>query len=122
MSTFQILGIAVIGLAAGILSGLLGLGGAIIIIPALVMFLGYSQQLAQGTTLIMMVLPVGALAAWQYYQQDNVNLKAAGILCIGMVIGGYLGGYIANHVSSDMLRKIFGVLLLLVSMKMIFTK
>src|SRR5665647_1301078 len=69
--------IAIIGLAAGLLGGLLGLGGAIIMIPSLVMFLGYSQQMAQGTALMMMVLPVGALAAYQYYQNGYVEMKAA---------------------------------------------
>jgi len=74
MTPAQIIIVGLIGLAAGVLSGLLGLGGAIVIIPALVMLLGFSQQMAQGTTLIMMVLPVGALAAWQYYQQGFVDI------------------------------------------------
>ena len=72
--------IALIGIVSGILGGLLGLGGAIVIIPALVIFLGYSQQLAQGTALIMMVLPVGALAAYQYYQKGFIDIQAALIL------------------------------------------
>lgn len=74
--------IALIGAVAGLLGGMLGLGGAIIIIPALVMLLGYSQQMAQGTALIMMVLPVGALAAFQYYQKGFVDLKAALIMAV----------------------------------------
>ena len=72
--------IALIGVVAGLLGGMLGLGGAIIIIPAMVMLLGYSQQMAQGTALMMMVLPVGALAAFQYYQKGFVDVKAALIM------------------------------------------
>ena len=74
--------VALIGIAAGVLSGLLGLGGAIIIIPALVFFLGYSQQTAQGTALIMMVLPVGVLAAYQYYKEGYVEIKTALIMAV----------------------------------------
>ena len=74
--------IALIGSIAGLLGGVLGLGGAIIIIPALVMLLGYSQQMAQGTALMMMVLPVGALAAFQYYQKGFVDVKAALIMAV----------------------------------------
>ena len=80
--------IALIGAVAGLLDGMLGLGGAIIIIPALVMLLGYSQQMAQGTALIMMVLPVGALAAFQHYQKGFIDVKAALILAAFFFVGG----------------------------------
>jgi uncharacterized membrane protein YfcA len=111
-----------LGLVGGTLAGVLGIGGAIVIVPALVYLFGFEQKMAQGTTLAMLIPPIGLLAALQYYQEGNVNLKVAGILCIGMFIGGYFGGYIANHVSADTLRKIFGIALLLISMKMIFGK
>ena len=90
--------IALIGAAAGILGGMFGLGGAIIIIPALVMILGYSQQMAQGTALIMMVLPVGALAAFQYYQKGLVDVKTALILAAFFFIGGYFGAKFAMQI------------------------
>ena len=83
--------VTLIGTVAGLLSGLLGLGGAIIIIPSLVILLGYSQQMAQGTALMMMVLPVGALAAFQYYQKGLVDIKAAIIMAVFFFIGGYFG-------------------------------
>jgi uncharacterized protein len=89
--------LALIGVAAGLLSGMLGLGGAIIIIPAMVMLLGYSQQGAQGTTLLMMVLPVGALAAWQYYQKGFVDVKAALIMAAFFFVGGYFGARWASR-------------------------
>jgi uncharacterized membrane protein YfcA len=112
--------ISAIGIIAGIMGGLLGLGGAIIIIPALVFFLGYTQQLAQGTALIMMVLPVGALAAFQYYQKGFVDLKAALILGIFFFIGGYVGARFATQVPEVLMKKIFALILVGIAVKMWF--
>lgn len=112
--------IALIGATAGILGGMLGLGGAIIIIPALVMLLGYSQQMAQGTALIMMVLPVGALAAFQYYQKGFVDVKAAVILAVFFFIGGYFGAKLTTHISQDILKKSFALMLVAIAIKMWF--
>ena len=103
--------IAAIGIVSGILGGLLGLGGAIVIIPALAIFLGYSQQMAQGTALIMMVLPVGALAAYQYYQKGFVDVKAALILGLFFFIGGYFGGKFATQIPELAMKRIFAVIL-----------
>jgi hypothetical protein len=110
----------VIGVVAGLLGGILGLGGAIVIIPALVMFLGFSQQMAQGTTLLMLVMPVGALAAWQYYKVGNADLKTALILGIAFFASGYFGAKLANHMPQDLLKKIFAVLLILIAIKILF--
>jgi len=110
--------IGLIGTVAGLLGGVLGLGGAIIIIPALVMLLGYSQQMAQGTALIMMVLPVGILAAFQYYQKGFVDVKAALILAVFFMIGGYFGAKFATAISPDILKKAFSVLLVVIAIKM----
>lgn len=112
--------LALIGTTAGVLSGLLGIGGAIIIIPALVMFLGYSQQMAQGTTLMMMVLPIGALAAFQYYQKGFVDIKTALIMAVFFVAGGFLGAKLATQISQDLLKKIFALLLVVIAIKMWF--
>jgi hypothetical protein len=117
MSPTQIVIIGVIGLVGGVLSGLLGLGGAIIIIPALVMLLGYTQQMAQGTTLVMMVLPVGALAAWQYYQQGFVDVKTALILAATFFIGGYFGAKFAVHIPQVVMKKGFAAVLVLIAVK-----
>jgi uncharacterized membrane protein YfcA len=114
--------IALIGAAAGLLGGMLGLGGAIIIIPALVMLLGYSQQMAQGTALIMMVLPVGALAAFQYYQKGFVDVKAALIMAVFFFVGGYFGAKFSTQIPQDMLQKIFAVMLVGIAIKMWFQK
>jgi uncharacterized protein len=114
--------IALIGMAAGVLGGMLGLGGAIIIIPALIMFLEFSQQLAQGTALIMMVLPVGALAAFQYYQKGFVDVKAALILAGFFFIGGYFGAKLATQIPQEILKKVFAVMLVGIAVKMWFQK
>lgn len=112
--------VALIGIAAGLLGGILGLGGAIIIIPALVMILGFSQQMAQGTTLLMMVLPVGALAAWQYYKAGNADVKTALILSVAFFVSGFFGAKFANHIPQELLKKAFAVLLILIAVKMLF--
>ena len=112
--------VALIGIAAGILSGLLGLGGAIIIIPALVLFLGYSQQTAQGTALIMMVLPVGVLAAYQYYKAGYVEIKTALIMAVFFFIGGYFGARFATEIPQSLLKKLFAIMLIILAIKMLF--
>lgn len=122
MDSQNVLLIALIGITAGLLGGLFGLGGAIIIIPSLVMILGYSQQMAQGTALIMMVLPVGALAAFQYYQKGFVDVKAAMILAVFFFIGGYFGAKLATAISQDILKKAFAIMLVFIAIKMWFQK
>lgn len=112
----------IIGVLAGVLSGLIGIGGGIIVIPALVFFLGFSQQTAQGTTLAMMVPPIGLLAAWAYYKEGFVDIRAAAIICAGFIIGSFFGAKFATGLSQDMLRKIFSVILILVAIKMFFSK
>ncbi len=112
--------IGIIGLVGGLLSGLLGIGGAIVIIPALVLILGYTQQMAQGTTLAMMVLPVGALAAWQYYQKGFVDIKIALIMALFFLVGGYFGAKFATQIPQEMMKKIFAVMLIGIAAKILF--
>lgn len=114
--------IALIGAVAGLLGGMLGLGGAIIIIPSLVMFVGFSQPMAQGTALIMMVLPVGALAAYQYYQKGFVDIKAALIMAAFFFAGGYFGAKLATHIPQDVLKKVFSLMLVGIAIKIWFQK
>ncbi len=111
-----------LGLIAGILSGLIGIGGGTIIVPALVFLFGFSQHLAQGTTLALLVPPIGILAALTYYRQGYVDLHVAALICIGFFLGGLLGAKLATHLSNVVLERIFGVALLLISLKMIFAK
>lgn len=111
-----------LGLIAGIFSGLIGIGGGIIIVPSLVLLFGLSQHQAQGTTLALLVPPVGILAAWKYYTQGYVDLRIAGFMCLGFFVGGLLGAKIATGVSNEVLSKIFGIVLVLVGLKMILGK
>ena len=111
-----------LGLVAGILGGAFGIGGGSIIIPALVYLYGLTQHQAQGTTLAIMVPPIGLLAAWRYYQNGNVKLAVAGFICLGFLIGGWLGAGLVQHVDEPVLKKAFGIFLLLVSLRMIIFK
>ena len=110
------------GLAAGVLSGLLGIGGGIFIIPAMIFLLGFSQKMAQGTTLAMMVPPIGLLAAWAYYKAGFVDIKVAGLMCVGFFIGGFFGAKFATALSGVTLSRIFGVAMLAISIKFILAK
>jgi uncharacterized membrane protein YfcA len=118
----QIFGLILLGLAAGALSGLTGVGGGIIIVPALVFFFGYSAHLAQGTTLALLVLPIGILAAWAYYQKGFVDIPAAAIIAASFVVGSVLGAKLGLGLSENALRKIFAVLLVAVAFQMFLHK
>lgn len=112
----------VIGIITGFMAGMLGIGGAIIMIPALVIFIGFSQQMAQGTSLAVMLPPVGIIAAFNYYKAGAVNIKFALILAICFLVGSYFGSKLALNMPQPLLKKIFGVLLLLVAAKMLLSK
>ena len=120
MSTFTIIMLLVVGLAAGTLSGLVGVGGGVIIIPALVYILGFTQKEAQGTSLGILLLPVGILAVVNYYKQGYIDIKAVIIISLAFVIGGFFGSKLALAISQETLRKVFGTLLLVLAIKMLF--
>jgi uncharacterized protein len=122
MSTSVLLILIVIGILTGVMAGMLGIGGAIIMIPALVFFLGLSQQTAQGTSIAVMLPPIGIIAAYNYYEAGQVNIKFALILAAAFIIGSYFGSKIALNIPPTVLKKIFGILLLLVAAKMLFSK
>lgn len=120
MSTYTLIMLLIVGLAAGTLAGLVGVGGGIIIIPALVYFLGFTQKEAQGTSLGILLLPVGILAAINYYKQGFIDLKVVLIVSAAFIIGGFFGSKLALSISQDTLRKVFGTLLLILAIKMLF--
>jgi uncharacterized protein len=111
-----------LGILSGFLSGLIGIGGGTIIVPVLVLIFGLSQKTAQGTTLALLVPPIGILAAWTYYKQGYVDFPVAGLICIGFIFGGLIGARFATSISNQTLEKIFGIALLIISIKMIFSK
>ena len=105
----------VIGLLAGILSGLVGVGGGLLMIPLLIIFLGLTQHEAQGTALFAMLPPIGILAAMNYYKEGFVKWEYAAVIALTFVVGGYFGSKLA-------IRKVFGVIMLIGAIKLIFSK
>jgi len=110
------------GILTGFMAGMLGIGGAVVMIPALVLFMGFSQQGAQGTSLAVMLPPIGIIAAYNYYKAGEVNFKFAIILAVFFLVGSYFGSKLALNLPQSILKKIYGVLLLLVAAKMLFSK
>jgi uncharacterized membrane protein YfcA len=110
------------GFGVGILGGLFGVGGAEMVIPLLVYVFGFAQHKAQGTSLAMLLPPLGLLAAWRYYNAGQVDLNVAMLLALGFFCGAPLGAMGATALNADILRKVFGVQLLLISLHMIFAK
>ncbi|HEV3252430.1 MAG TPA: sulfite exporter TauE/SafE family protein [Puia sp.] len=120
MSTQTLLLIVLVGLAAGILSGLVGVGGGIIIVPALIFLLGFSMHQAMGTSLGILLLPAGILGVLNYYKKGYVDVKVVLMLFLGFVIGNYLGSKISLGLSEAVLKKIFALVLVLIAGKMLF--
>jgi len=122
MTTSMLLILIVIGIITGVMAGMLGIGGAIIMIPALVFFMGFSQQTAQGTSLAVMLPPIGIIATYNYYKAGQVDMKVALILAACFLVGSYFGSRYALTLPQATLKKIFGILLLLVAAKMLLSK
>ena len=123
MATQEIITLAVIGLAAGILSGLIGVGGGVIMVPALAFFMHYSQHQAQGTSLGVLTLPVAALAFFKYYTECKkmgtpIEPKVVLMLAAGFAIGGLIGSSMAVKIDKEMLKKIFGIIMLYTAFKL----
>lgn len=121
MTLQTILILILIGLFAGMMSGFVGIGGGVVMVPALVYIMGLDQHTAQGTSLILMLPPIGILAVMNYYKTDNVNIPYGIIIAIAFVIGGYYGSKIALKLSPAKVKLIFGVLMLYVAAKMIYS-
>ncbi|MEO6330903.1 MAG: sulfite exporter TauE/SafE family protein [Ginsengibacter sp.] len=119
MSVQTILILILVGIAAGILGGLVGIGGGIIIVPSLVYFLSFSQKSAQGTSLGLLLLPMGILGVLQYYKQGHVDFKVVIILAIGFLAGSYFGSKVALNLPQETVKKIFAILLMIVAIKML---
>ena len=114
--------LCITGIVAGFVAGALGVGGAVIIVPALVFIFGFTQHQAQGTSLAVLLFPIGILAVINYHKEGYVDYKFALILILTFVIGGYLGSLLSINLPGNILKKIFGVLMLIIAIKMIFGK
>jgi len=115
-----ILGGLALGVVIGIVSGLVGIGGGALLIPALVLGYGMTQHRAQGTSLATLLLPIGIFAFWKYYKAGDVDLKLALLVALGFALGGWLGGTWAVHLSDATLRRGFAVLLIVIAVRMLF--
>ncbi|MFY8097399.1 MAG: sulfite exporter TauE/SafE family protein [Flavobacterium sp.] len=122
MTLQTILSLLIIGILAGVLSGLVGVGGGVIMVPLMVLFFGMSQHQAQGTSLAVLAVPVTAVAVYNYYQEGHINVKFALIIAVFFVIGSILGSKVAINLDQKMLKKIFGVVLLIIAGKMLLDK
>jgi uncharacterized membrane protein YfcA len=111
-----------VGLSAGFLSGLVGIGGGIIIVPVLVYFLGFTQHQAQGTTLFMFMLPIGILGVMNYHKQGYVDYKTALIICTTFILGSFFGSKLAISLDQKLVKQIFAVILVLLGIKMLLGK
>ncbi len=120
MTLGSIIGIIIIGICAGILSSMVGIGGGIVIVPSLVLLLGLSQHTAQGTTLAMLSFPVSLVAAITYSKKGMVDWRVALILCVGFVIGGFFGSKLAVNISPLVIKKIFAVVMIVIAIKYLF--
>jgi uncharacterized membrane protein YfcA len=121
MSASFLFFLILIGLLSGFMSGIFGVGGGVIMVPFLLLLLG-SQQEAQGTSLAVLAVPVTFAAAYNYYQEGHVNWKYALIMAVFFVVGGYLGSKLAVTISESLLKRLFGALMLIVGLRMIFQK
>ena len=110
-----------LGLIAGAVSGLVGIGGGIIIVPALVMLFGFTQKMAQGTTLALLVPPIGIFAALAYYKDGYVNLRVAGLIVLGFLVGSFLGARYVTRLSNVTVTRIFAVFLIAVAIRMLIS-
>jgi uncharacterized protein len=111
-----------VGVAAGFASGMIGIGGGIVIVPALVYFMSMTQHQAQGVSIGMLLMPVGFLAAYNYYKQGNLNFTYSAVIGVTFILGAYLGSKVSLKMDPALMKRIFGVVILLISLKMIFGK
>ena len=120
INLMTLLGLLAIGLLAGLLSSTVGIGGGVVIVPALVLLFAVSQKMAQGTSLVMLLPPIGILAVINYYKAGYVDFKIAGILCVAFIVGSYFGSKLALSLPDIALKRIFGIFLLLLAVKYLF--
>ncbi|MEP7252087.1 MAG: sulfite exporter TauE/SafE family protein [Ginsengibacter sp.] len=120
MTLHAIVILLIIGLVAGIMGGLVGIGGGIVIVPALMYFLSFTQKEAQGTSLGILLLPIGILGVWQYYKAGYVDMRIVWLVAIGFLAGSYFGSKIALALPQETVKKIFAILMIIVAFKMLF--
>ena len=113
--------LVLIGLAAGFLGGMVGIGGGVLIVPALILLLGLSQHQSQGISLAMMIFPVGVLGVINYYKKGYVDFRYAGLLAVGFFVGSYIGSKFSLSLPQELVKKIFAVVMILLAIKLLFS-
>jgi uncharacterized membrane protein YfcA len=117
----HVLILLVVGLVAGVLSGMFGIGGGVIIVPALIFILKMKQMEATATSLAALIPPVGLLGAYEYYRNGNIHVGSALLVAAGLFAGAYFGAKITLNLPADIIRRMYGVFLLAISVKMLFS-
>lgn len=122
MSVTTIIILLLIGIFAGFASGFVGVGGGVIIVPSLVFFLGFSQHMAQGTSLALMLPPIGLLGFYNYHKSGNTDIWAAALIAVAFVLGAYFGSKLSISLDQRLVKRVFGALMLIASAKLLFSK
>lgn len=122
MTTTTIIILVIVGIAAGVLGSMVGIGGGIVVVPCLILIFGMSQTRASGTSLAMLLPPIGILGVWQYYKKGQVDLKIAAFLCVGFILGGWLGGKIVFAINKNVLKNFFASFLILLGVYFLFVE
>jgi uncharacterized protein len=122
MTSIAFLTAVIIGIGVGFFTGTFGLGGGLLLVPALVYFLGINQQTAQGTSIAIMLLPIGLFAFWNYHKSGHVNIRIAIIIAIAFMAGSFFGSKVSLGIPEPAMRKAFGIVLAIIAVKMILLK
>ena len=120
MGTYQIILLIIIGILSGVLSGLIGIGGGLILVPFLMYMLNYNQLNAQGTSLAVLLLPIGIFAVINYYNKGYVNINATLLIALGFLFGAYFGSKLAFQLPIEVVKKLFGITMLTLALRLIF--
>lgn len=122
MTVMQFISYSILGLITGLISGMAGVGGGVIIVPALVLLFGFSQKMAQGTSITMFILPIGLAAVIKYWQAGNVNIKVSLILALFYVVGSYVSAGFAQKIDEKILKNFFALLMIIAAFNMLDLK
>ncbi len=116
------MGFLFLGVLVGVLSGILGLGGGIFLVPALIFLFGFSPQQAQGTSLAVLIPPIGLFAALEYWRKGYIDFSVVGLICLGFVFGAYAGAFFVDRIPVSTMRRIFGFFMFFIAVQMVFTR
>ncbi|MBI1815086.1 MAG: sulfite exporter TauE/SafE family protein [Deltaproteobacteria bacterium] len=113
--------LVLLGLVVGTLSGILGLGGGIFLVPALIFLFDFTPHQAQGTSLGVLIPPVGIFAALEYYRRGYIDFSVVGLICVGFVVGAYAGAFVVDRIPVPLMRRLFGFFMFFIAVQMVFT-